>query len=341
MLQNFLQSMPNLRSLSLGGPIGVDWDWFKDPCEPLDSALTHLSLTDIPLYPLFLRLRTLKTLSLHNLQFNLGLDTLLDFLEENPSLGTATLDIQFLQPSLRNSRRRVPIENQLQNLSIYDTSVDENSLISKIAVQRGAHLEITLRDCNAGPNDGRAVVPMSHLFNLHSPTFMEDCPGKRSIRGPNGSFSLTGSPGKMDLFYQFSSPPFNGIRAFHVMRHALGEPHLAPVRLFPPYLPALETLSIEGETRILYLLSKLFSTPSCCPSLKTLAFLDCDLDGGFMEEFTRFASNRKTTTSAWLHRVVVVDSNGELPSVASINALGKHVPVVDFRVGKELPTDLQ
>lgn len=74
--------------------------------------------------------------------------------------------------------------------------------------------------------------------------------------------------------------------------------------------------------------------------MKTLAFLDCDLDEGFMEKLTWFVCNRRNTASAWLYRVVIVNSKGNLPSVDSIDALGKHVPVVDVRVGKELPSDL-
>ena len=59
-----------------------------------------------------------------------------------------------------------------------------------------------------------------------------------------------------------------------------------------------------------------------------------------MEALTRFASDRTKTTSAWLRRVVIVDSGGNFPSVDSINALRKHVPVVNVSVGEELPTDL-
>ena len=60
-----------------------------------------------------------------------------------------------------------------------------------------------------------------------------------------------------------------------------------------------------------------------------------------MEELTQFASDRKNvTTSACLHRIVIVDSQENLPNAASIAELGKHVQTVDIRVGKELPTDL-
>ena len=59
-----------------------------------------------------------------------------------------------------------------------------------------------------------------------------------------------------------------------------------------------------------------------------------------MEELTRLASNRKNTTSTWLHRVAIINSKGILPKFASIEALRKHVPVVDVQIGDKLPADL-
>lgn len=65
-----------------------------------------------------------------------------------------------------------------------------------------------------------------------------------------------------------------------------------------------------------------------------------------MGKSTRFASNRKdrknnlVETWAWLHSVVIIDSRAKLPSAESIDALEKLVPVVDVRVGREVPTGL-
>jgi len=59
-----------------------------------------------------------------------------------------------------------------------------------------------------------------------------------------------------------------------------------------------------------------------------------------MRELTRFASNRKNTDSARLHRVVIVHWEGKFPSIASIRKLEKHVPVVDVRISSVLPGDL-
>jgi hypothetical protein len=59
-----------------------------------------------------------------------------------------------------------------------------------------------------------------------------------------------------------------------------------------------------------------------------------------MGELTQYAVERRDTTSAWLHRVVIINSDGMFPPISSIRKLGEHVPVVDVKVGKELPRDL-
>ena len=349
-IPNLLMSTPNLRSLSLfGGRVGAAlWDWFDDPCSQLISPLEHLCLVIIPLYPSFLRLKTLTDFTLHHPQFNLHLDTLLDFLEENHSLEHALLDIEFTQPSLRDSRRRLPIKSRLRRLSISSScAVDIEALLSKIAVRKGASLEINLWG-HAGTKFVCSAISTAHVSNLRSPTFMEYCPnegGVRTIRllGPDGSFSLKRKVGIEAPFYELPIRPRDDIRTVHLIHSApaSGPLRSIPIEFHPSSFPVLETLAIERERAVSYFLSALFSNPSTFPSLKTLAFLDCKLDGGFMEELTRFSSNRRCTSSAWLHRIVIVNSTGKLPPFALIDELGKHVPVVDVRVGKELPSDVK
>ncbi|KAF9649588.1 hypothetical protein BDM02DRAFT_3186215 [Thelephora ganbajun] len=322
-LPNLSQSMPNLRSLSLSGL--ADWDGSINPFGPFTPTLTHLSLIRIPLHSSFMDLRTLTDLTLRNNAFNLHCDTLLDFLEENCSLKRATLEIRFTHPSFRISRRQLAIENRLQSLSICSiNAMDNKALISRIALQRGAHLEITLYARNTESDDVLSIISTTHLSNLKSPTFMEYHPGSRIP------------------FTEFPPPVLTNIREFRFIHRAWGlEESSLNLTVFPPSsFPALETLAIERGIGVSRLFSALFSNPSSSPLLKTLAFLDCDLDEGFMGGLTRFSSNRRNTTSAWLHRVVIANSKGNLPSVTSINALENHVPVVDVRIAKQLPTDL-
>ena len=108
--------------------------------------------------------------------------------------------------------------------------------------------------------------------------------------------------------------------------------------------PALETFAIECDIQhnndVSDAFSPLMSNPSAYPSLKPLAFLNCVITDEFMKGLTRFASRRKETASAGLHRVVIAHGLGRFPNVANIQALERNVPVVEVRYGNELPTDL-
>ena len=343
-LPDFPQSMPNLRSLSLSGPSYGLEDMSADPLGQSPIALTHLLLMYLPLYPSFRRLTTLTNLTLFTDRLGLHIDTLLDLLEANRALEHATFDVQFEQPAFRDSRRQVGIANHLRSLSMHFNHIaGYNAFISRVPLQKGAHLKINLRGQNAGLGEVLSGIPVTHLSNLQSPTSMEYRPDDRVIEllGPNGSFSFYGDPRQTAPFAEFPLFQLTNIKAFRLARPALGlvAPHATLT--FPPLdFPGLETLAIEREIAVPQLLSALFANPSASPSLNTLAFLDCHLDGVCMEALTKFASDRKKTTSARLYRVVIVSSRQNLPNIAPIDALVECVPVVDVRVGKTLPADL-
>lgn len=177
-------------------------------------------------------------------QFNLHLDTLLDFLEENHSLEHADQRIHFTQPSLRDPRRRTTIKNRLQSLSISSRfTEDVNVLISKIAVRKGAHLDVDFCERKAALEHIRSAVCMAHLSNLRSPTLMEYCPNQGTMKiirllGPNGSCSLRRFPMEV-LFTEFPLLPLNDIRTFHLKHDAsnLVQPVPSPQCTLPcPYL---------------------------------------------------------------------------------------------------------
>jgi len=342
---DFPRSMPNLRSLEIANGRGPDWDRSVDPFGSSAHSLRCLTLEDVPLYPSFLNLRTLTTLLLNSVKFYLHLDTLLDFLEENHSLQSATLWVSFVEPSLCSSQRQSPIRNRLRHLSISCSHVMEvQALISNIALQRGAHLEIIDCDWDAGLNEILTGISTAHLSNLPSPTSIEYKTHPRRIRlsGPNGRFSFDSSPdATSDLFTEFPLLPLANIREFRFIDHeSSNASRLSPMTHHLSFFPNLETLAIMRGTSIPHIFT-LLSDPSSLPSLTTLAFLNCDLSEHFMEELTRFAHDRKNTTSAGLHRVGIVDSGGKFPSVASIDALEKNVPVVDIRRGNKLEYQIE
>ena len=336
--------MINLRSLTLlcRSDRLIPADGY--PLEPFNYTLRHLELDTIPLYPCFLNLRTLTGFVLFDYHFNTHLDTLLDFLEENRSLTSVELRIRFEEPSLRSSRRRAPLGNQLQSLRItgFD-AIDSQALISSIALSEGAKLEFT---CQRGHSveiiDVLSNISTTHLSNLSSPTFMRYRVSSRAIvlLGPNGAASFVSHSRLGNQFVEFPRLPLASIRQFHLNAREwkpIGDPgvfyHLSS-------FPALKSFIIECKTDLLHFLSALFSNPTASPSLNTLAFMDCVLTEGFMKLLTRFAFDRKNTTSARLHRVFITHRDGILPSMASIRNLEEHVPVVEVRTAANLSTGL-
>ena len=343
---NFTQSMANLRSLTLDGPKVIKQISSVDLPESLVPTLRYLEVVGVPLSSSFLRLRALTELVLYHSRPSLHLDTLLDFLEANRSLKRADLTIRptgLIRTSLFVPQLRGAIVNQLQRLSInYTCTMIGKALLSNIPLQRGAHLEI-ITDTSDGSDGVLFGVLAAQFPNLLSPISMEYQPHKKSIRlfGPNGSFSFQSSGRDRSLFGEFRLLPLTNIREFRLKyRRPEGMQNLDRVVFKPSVFPALETFAIDCEIQISQFLSALLSNPSFSPSLRTLAFLNCDFSGDSLEALTRFASGRTKTTSAWLRRVVIVDSKGNLPSIASIDALEKYVPIVNVGVGKELPTDL-
>ncbi|KAF9784621.1 hypothetical protein BJ322DRAFT_1109331 [Thelephora terrestris] len=335
----FPRSTPNLRLLRLNSAVGAVWDRSVDPFESLTPTLRCLQLSEIPLYPAILQLRSLTELVYSNPGFDLPLDTLLDFLEGNHSLKHVILNIVFRTDSLRCSRRQTPARNQLQRLSIFCRhAMDAHALISGIALQRGADLAMCAYS-DAKLNDILSGVSPTHLLNARSPTHMlyRSYPRTIGVTGPNGKLSLCDKRGLTggDPFEEFPFLSLTHVQSFHLL-HRVPENvrHTLNLIVFDqsPF-PALETLAVDCETSVSHLLSALFSNPSSPHSLTTLIFVDCDLDEEFMEQLTRYASDRRGTTSAWLHQVKIVNLNGVFPSVASIHRLRKLVPLVEVKMG--------
>jgi len=343
---NFPHSMPNLQSLTLELDDIEGWNPPTDPFESLTHTLESLELIGVPLSPSLLTLGSLTRLTLHHYRFNLTLDTLLSFLEENRSLTSADLGIRFIEPSLRSSQRRSLIRSQLQSLQIYcnDNDVmDARALISGIPLRRGAELRVDSDHSELGDIISNAST--THLSNLLSPTFVEYGSSGESItlRGPNGFFSFHSSflPERYIGLVEFPFLSLTTVREFRFTHYKIDSTTpLDPIVFHPPSFPALEALTIECNAHASYILSALLLNLSSSPSLKTLAFLDCDLSKDFMEGLIRFASDRKGTTSALLRYVLIVDSDGSFPSPDLVGRLRQHVTTVDVRMDNELPKDL-
>ena len=336
--------MPSLRSLTLEWM--DNWDGSIDPFESFPHTLKYLLLGSIPLYPSLRKLRSLTELFLYDRRFNVQLDILLDFLEENHSLTRATIGIKFMGPSLRISQRQAAIKNRLRYLRIVCYSrMDGQALISNITLSKGAALELSCWAKDVTANDVLSGISTTHLSNLLSPTFMKyhTYTGIIQLLGPNGTASFHSYSRPDTPFIELSRLPLTSIREFRL--DSCGWESIYP----PPgpevlhhllSFPALQTFTIRNDGDLSYVLSPLLSDPSTSPSLRTFGFWNCILTEEFMERLTRFASDRKNTTSAWLHRVVIVHWEGKFPSMALIHKLKEHVRIVDVRIAAELPKDL-
>ena len=333
-LPNFPMSMPNLRSLTLEHMIDQPtWDPSADPFELFPNTMTFLSLCDVPLYPSFLRLGTLTKLVLRYYEVCPPLDAFLDLLGGNCSLEHVDLTIDFEEFPTPISQHRDVIMNRLRYLSITCWNVMiARTMVSSIPLQKGVQLEIALidQDTELGLNDILSGISATHLSNLSSPTVMEyRCsPRMIGLNGPNGSFLYTHDRSSVGSFQGTSFIEFPVLPLTNIQEICLLHSE-SPTVFRPPSFPALETFAIGLGANLSHLFSALFSNPSALPSLKALEFRECILTEEFMEELTQFASARKNTTSAWLHRTMIAHQDGKFPNADSIRRLGEHVPVVD------------
>ena len=122
------------------------------------------------------------------------------------------------------------------------------------------------------------------------------------------------------------------VREFHTRTYSLE--HLSwPLQR----LPALEALALSQTPLSPGLLSALAEEPPLCPSLKTIAFFDCDVTEDVIKELGAVLAQRRNSTAARLYRVVIVNATRALPDLQLIHQLQKLVPCVDVRIGSELP----
>ncbi|KAF9784681.1 hypothetical protein BJ322DRAFT_1065842 [Thelephora terrestris] len=336
-LPNFPKSTPKLRSLALEERSRPDLRLLNPFEFSTDTMLRELPLSHVPLLPSLLSLRSLTKFFLFDTHFDLHVDTLLNFLEENRSLESASLMATFTKPSLTHSRRRTPVGNRLQHLLLSGHSaVDLRPLISGIALRKGATLALDLSGAEALARIFSGV-PTTHLSNLSSPTSMEYRQSPRKIRliGADGSFSCYDRGSTKTSFEEFPHLPLASVRELRLQ--CCGSRILTEFRL--SFSPSLEVLAIHGGSSISFL-SPEPSTSTPSPSLRTLAFMDCVITKDFMATLTQIALHRKNSTSKSLHRVVIVGSKWQFPPRASVQRLREYVPIVEVLMGREFPKDL-
>ena len=340
----FASPIPNLTSLELeqAEEPTESFPSNETPAPPLFlsvSKLKSLYLTRTPLYPALCNIRSLVELKLVGYTTPFGFGKFIGFLRSNSDLELIILDVQFVE--VRASLERFPSTvtsfPRLRQLSLTCVNeIDAKGLISLISFPSGVLLEV-FGSQEDQYNDIRLFLPFPKIRELLTPITTIKCQSSPSreihLSGNNSLFSFRSANDQFNPGPEFSLFNTTMVREFH----AKVNPHRAV--LFEPLsrFPALETLILLGVTSFPHVsLGFLAEKPVLCPSLKTIAFVDCVLSSRVIEELGEVVARRKNSTAAWLHRVVIVRRDGKLPDYGLIHRLRQFVPRVDVGIS-ELP----
>ena len=305
------------------------------------AKLESLRLTRTPLHPTLLNITSLKELVLlgYTTPFHFG--TFLGILKSNPSLELIILDIQFVVDSVETAPQRKVLLPRLQHLSITCSNpTDSKGLLSSISLPHGICLEV-------------AFARSDQSFGLGS--FLPSPPTPiRELLAPITTIKSRLVPQELHLFgngsvFTFRSPKFlfdahselelfSGAAVRRLYMNTSPRKYVHD-ELFKPLglLPALEILAFSNTAFPTGLPLVLTYEPALCSALKTIAFFDCNVDSSAIERLGEAIAKRRDSMATSLYRVVIVDSTGSPPDLASIRKLRKSVPCVEVRVDDKLP----
>ena len=312
------------------------------PAPPISwklSELKSLRLTRTPLYPALTSATSLVELELVGYTTPFQFGKVIGLLRSNPDLESVVLDIQFVEVPLHlfPSARPVSLVRLRQLSFTCADPIDSRWLISSLSLPHGACLEITASGANP--------CTKLHYFLPSPPTpFQEvlapitvikyrDHPRVIQLYGNGSCFSFRCSRIESNVYGELFLFTTTSVREFHVEISSCYDLSRT-LRRFP----GLESLALVNITHFRsQALGFLAEEPTLCPSLKTIAFFDCDLDRRVIEDLEWMVAKRKKSTAAWLHRVVIVRKTGSLPDYKLIHRLRESVPCVEARIDNTLP----
>ena len=335
----FTSPIPSLTSLELqqtNQPAEV-FPSNTSPTPPLFqsiSKLRSLHLVRTPLYPAVLSITSLVELKLVDYTTPFHFGKLIEFLSSNPNLELILLHLRFAGGSMTTPPERKAPLPQLRRLTFTcDSATDARVLLSWVSLRRGSHVTIQgLRSNSRIDLASFLPSPPTSIQEFLNPITAIKCyPKWLHIFGGDGQLSFQGSGTTKFDFTLFDT---GAVREFHANLDSDGESLAPQLRR----LPALEALALSGTHLPPGLLSPLTEEPILCPSLKTVAFLDCKVTGkGIIKELEEVLAKRNVSTAARLYRVVIVNHTRALPDLQSILRLRNIVPHVDVGAGDELP----
>ena len=301
------------------------------------SKLKSLRLTRVPLYPALFGIESLVELKL--VHYRLPLRKLIRFLESNLNVEILDLDIEFSKIPRQTTPGRQGSLPRLQRLALScKKGIDSRALFSSLSLPHGANIEVHYDPPRWSPDELTSFLPctLPTIQDLLDPITTIKYHSRSSwglhLFGNDGSFSFRVDGGvKRKTYEEFDLFATGAVREFQI--HPGNQARLSWVL---EQLPGLEALVIFQAELSLGFFSALAEEPVLCPSLNTIAFLDCEVTHEAVLGLESIMTKREQSTAARLHRVVIVN-NSQLPGREQISQLRKFVPRVDIMAGDELP----
>ena len=298
------------------------------------SRLTSLHLTRTPLYPAITSVTSLLDLKLDGYRTPFRFPEFIGFLGANPNLQSIVLDVQFEYPP-SGSEKRVSLP-RLRRLSLTcAVPLDAKMLISSISLPRGVSLEVAGSSTNQCTRlDSFLPSPPTQIREILAPIMTikyQYDPGMILFYGNDSDLSFRRSPCGFAPYPELSLFTVSTVRELHLKTSYYLDPSLLS------QFPALETLALVDVADFSALFVFLTAEPVVCPSLKTIAFLNCDLDYYIIRELEEKVAKRKNSTAARLYKIVIVSQTGRYLDHDFILQLRSFVPCVDVRIDDKLP----
>jgi len=316
----------------------------EDPAPPLFrsvSKLTSLRLFRIPLYPALFNIASLVELQLTD--YKIPLQKFIGFLESNFSLEIVVLNIEFVKGSVSTAPEINASLPRLRRLALtcYN-AIDARGLLSCLSLPRGVDIEVhgskqnpcgdlaSFLPCPPTPIQD-ILDPITTIRSWHFPRQLH-------LFGNDGSFSFHSHSDPSRYYQEFDLFATGAVRQIHLVLNTwlrMVGPNDNISRPFE-HLPALEALVLSGGRYEPGPLTALAKNPALCPSLKTVALLDCMESPEAFRELESMLTERERSTVARVHRVVIANKRRDMPNqIQSVGRLRMLVPRVDTVMGDE------
>jgi len=338
----FASPMLNLTSLELE-QAGYSTEFFPSRGTPAPqlfqniSKLKSLHLGRTPLYPVLYNIESL--VELKAAYDRAPFQKFIGFLESNPNLEAIDLHITFAEAPASVTPERVVSFPRLKRLALTcDNAVDSRALLSYLSLPQGINLDIygSMRN-SCGDLASFLPCPPTLIQDCLAPITTVKCLRSVALHlfSNDGSFSFRNHILPSKLCEEFNLFPTGAVREFHL--HCRSYRDQGQLSWPLERLPALEALAFDRTSVVPGFLSALTKKPILCPSLKTIAFLNCMVSRETIDELEEVLAKRENSDASRLHRVVIVYGIYELPRSDMIIRLQRLVPRVDIMVGDELP----